>query len=188
MNRPAPPHTLEPDMRSLMNKSFVVVTAIVRLSISLSCCNICCPLSIISIFRSRSHFRFLFLFAFRQSEPYGMLKETAEKQEGNAQFEGFGIELIDELSKKLGFSYTFYLQPDNKYGGLDAKTGEWNGMLREIIDNVSKCPSQVVSSRFISSRLGNSYKSNRTHPAAICINDLIFIPCVERIAHHEHHH
>ncbi|KAM8707036.1 hypothetical protein ACLKA7_011186 [Drosophila subpalustris] len=97
MNRPAPPHTLEPDMRSLMNKSFVVVTAI--------------------------------------SEPYGMLKETAEMLEGNAQFEGFGIELIDELSKKLGFSYTFYLQPDNKYGGLDPKTGEWNGMLREIIDN-----------------------------------------------------
>lgn len=29
MNRPAPAHTLEPDMRSLMNKSFVVVTAIV---------------------------------------------------------------------------------------------------------------------------------------------------------------
>ncbi|XP_062125741.1 glutamate receptor ionotropic, kainate 2 isoform X1 [Drosophila sulfurigaster albostrigata] len=97
MNRPAATHTLEPDMRSLMNKSFVVVTAI--------------------------------------SEPYGMLKETAEKQEGNAQFEGFGIELIDELSKKLGFTYTFYLQPDNKYGGLDPKTGEWNGMLREIIDN-----------------------------------------------------
>jgi len=82
-----------------------------------------------------------FDFLFRQSEPYGMLKETPEKLEGNAQFEGFGIELIDELSKKLGFSYTFYLQPDNKYGGLDPKTGEWNGMLREIIDNVSKCPS-----------------------------------------------
>ncbi|KAH8418012.1 hypothetical protein KR222_010349, partial [Zaprionus bogoriensis] len=97
MNRPAPAHTLEPDMRSLMNKSFVVVTAI--------------------------------------SEPYGMLKETPEKLEGNARFEGFGIELIDELSKKLGFSYTFYLQPDNKYGGIDPKTGEWNGMLREIIDN-----------------------------------------------------
>ncbi|XP_017856487.1 PREDICTED: glutamate receptor ionotropic, kainate 2 isoform X3 [Drosophila arizonae] len=97
MNRPAPAHTLEPDMRSLMNKSFVVVTAI--------------------------------------SEPYGMLKETADKMEGNAQFEGFGIELIDELSKKLGFTYTFYLQPDNKYGGIDPKTGEWNGMLREIIDH-----------------------------------------------------
>lgn len=67
-----------------------------------------------------------------------MLKETPEMLEGNAQFEGFGIELIDELSKKLGFSYTFYLQPDNKYGGLDPKTGEWNGMLREIIDNVSE--------------------------------------------------
>ncbi|BFF90889.1 glutamate receptor ionotropic kainate 3 [Drosophila madeirensis] len=96
-NRPAPALSLEPDMRSLVNKSFIVVTAI--------------------------------------SEPYGMLKETSEKLEGNDQFEGFGIELIDELSKKLGFSYTFRLQPDNKYGGLDPKTGEWNGMLREIIDN-----------------------------------------------------
>ncbi|XP_017849652.1 glutamate receptor ionotropic, kainate 2 isoform X2 [Drosophila busckii] len=97
MKRPPLMHTLEPDMRSLMNKSFIVVTAI--------------------------------------SEPYGMLKETPEKLEGNAQFEGFGIELIDELSKKLGFSYTFYLQPDNKYGGIDPKTGEWNGMIRAIIDN-----------------------------------------------------
>lgn len=33
MNRPAPAHTLEPDMRSLMNKSFVVVTAIVGIRI-----------------------------------------------------------------------------------------------------------------------------------------------------------
>ncbi|KAH8323007.1 hypothetical protein KR074_002938, partial [Drosophila pseudoananassae] len=96
-NRPAPAHSLEPDMRSLVNKSFVVVTAI--------------------------------------SEPYGMLKETSEKLEGNDQFEGFGIDVIDELSKKLGFSYTFRLQPDNKYGGIDPKTGEWNGMLREIMDN-----------------------------------------------------
>ncbi|XP_023035438.1 glutamate receptor ionotropic, kainate 2 isoform X3 [Drosophila willistoni] len=96
-NRPPPAHSLEPDIRSLVNKSFVVITAI--------------------------------------SEPYGMLKETAEKLEGNDQFEGFGIELIDELSKKLGFTYTFRLQVDNKYGGIDPKTGEWNGMLREIIDN-----------------------------------------------------
>lgn len=66
-----------------------------------------------------------------------MLKETSEKLEGNDQFEGFGIELIDELSKKLGFSYTWRLQEDNKYGGIDPKTGEWNGMLREIIDSVS---------------------------------------------------
>jgi len=28
-NRPAPAHSLEPDMRSLVNKSFVVITAIV---------------------------------------------------------------------------------------------------------------------------------------------------------------
>ncbi|XP_059218526.1 glutamate receptor ionotropic, kainate 3 isoform X4 [Stomoxys calcitrans] len=84
------------DMRSLVNKSFVVITAI--------------------------------------SEPYGMLKDVPTKLEGNDQFEGFGIELIEELGKKLGFSYTFRLQEDNKYGSLDKATGKWNGMILEIIE------------------------------------------------------
>ena len=66
-----------------------------------------------------------------------MLKETSLKLEGNDQFEGFGIELIEELGKKLGFSYSFRLQEDNKYGSLDATTGKWNGMLLEIIEGVS---------------------------------------------------
>ncbi|XP_053945127.1 glutamate receptor ionotropic, kainate 2 isoform X1 [Anastrepha ludens] len=94
-NRP-PPTVVEPDQRSLVNKSFVVITAI--------------------------------------SEPYGMLKETAVKLEGNDQYEGFGIELIEELGKKLGFSYTFRLQEDNKYGSFNPKTGKYDGMMLEIIE------------------------------------------------------
>ncbi|XP_037948866.1 glutamate receptor ionotropic, kainate 2-like isoform X1 [Teleopsis dalmanni] len=96
INRPAPRIVVEQDQRSLVNKSFVVITAI--------------------------------------SEPYGMLKDTAEKLEGNDQYEGFGIELIEELSKKLGFSYTFRIQEDNKYGNLDQITKTWNGMILEIIE------------------------------------------------------
>ncbi|XP_058983025.1 glutamate receptor ionotropic, kainate 2 isoform X2 [Musca domestica] len=96
IDRPPPTVSGEPDMRSLVNKSFVVITAI--------------------------------------SEPYGMLKDVPHKLEGNDQFEGFGIELIEELGKKLGFSYTFRLQEDNKYGSLDAKTGKWNGMILEIME------------------------------------------------------
>ncbi|XP_073815886.1 glutamate ionotropic receptor kainate isoform X2 [Musca autumnalis] len=96
IDRPPPIVSGEPDMRSLVNKSFVVITAI--------------------------------------SEPYGMLKDVPYKLEGNDQFEGFGIELIEELGKKLGFSYTFRLQEDNKYGSLDKSTGKWNGMILEIME------------------------------------------------------
>uniref|UniRef100_A0A336MCA3 CSON013411 protein n=1 Tax=Culicoides sonorensis TaxID=179676 RepID=A0A336MCA3_CULSO len=66
------------------------------------------------------------------SKPYGMLKDSAEKLSGNDRFEGFGIELIHELSLMLGFNYTFVLQEDGVYGSL--KNGQWNGMLREILE------------------------------------------------------
>ena len=66
-----------------------------------------------------------------------MLKDVPNKLEGNDQYEGFGIELIEELGKKLGFSYTFRLQEDGKYGNLDQKTKTWNGMILEIMEGVS---------------------------------------------------
>lgn len=56
---------------------------------------------------------------------------------GNDQYEGFAIDIIYEISKMLGFNYTFSVQSDNVYGSLDKKSGQWNGMLRKIIDNVS---------------------------------------------------
>ncbi|XP_065349447.1 glutamate receptor ionotropic, kainate 2-like [Cloeon dipterum] len=68
------------------------------------------------------------------SDPYGMLKETSLKLNGNDRFEGFGTELIQEISMMLGFNYTFKLQDDGVYGSINKQTGQWNGMLREIID------------------------------------------------------
>lgn len=60
-----------------------------------------------------------------------MLKDSSEKLSGNDRFEGFGIELIHELSLMLGFNYTFVLQADGAYGSKNAE-GEWNGMIKEI--------------------------------------------------------
>ena len=65
-----------------------------------------------------------------------MLKETVFKMSGNDQYEGFAIDIIHEISKMLGFNYTFSVQSDNVYGSLNQHTGEWNGMLRKIIENV----------------------------------------------------
>jgi ABC-type amino acid transport substrate-binding protein len=75
-----------------------------------------------------------FLVLTALSAPYGMLREASQAMTGNDRFEGFGVELIDKLSQKLGFNYTFKLQEDGAYGSLNRETGEWNGMLREIMD------------------------------------------------------
>lgn len=65
-----------------------------------------------------------------------MLKDSALKLSGNDRFEGFGIDLIHELSLMLGFRYVFRLQEDGAYGSINNATGEWNGMIRELIDGV----------------------------------------------------
>ncbi|XP_050502337.1 glutamate receptor ionotropic, kainate 2-like isoform X3 [Diabrotica virgifera virgifera] len=66
--------------------------------------------------------------------PYQMLKDSTTQLLGNERYEGYGIDLIEELSKILGFNYTFELQADGKYGILNKVTGKWDGMMGEIID------------------------------------------------------
>ncbi|XP_055684018.1 glutamate receptor ionotropic, kainate 2 isoform X2 [Lutzomyia longipalpis] len=65
------------------------------------------------------------------SPPYGMLRESPNTLTGNDRFEGFGIDLIQELSQMLGFNYTFNLQDDGVYGSI-GPDGKWNGMIREL--------------------------------------------------------
>ncbi|KAJ8970837.1 hypothetical protein NQ317_000711 [Molorchus minor] len=68
------------------------------------------------------------------SAPYVMRKEASEKLTGNAQFEGYAVDLIHEISKVLGFNYTIRLAPDGRYGSLNRETKEWDGMMRELLD------------------------------------------------------
>ncbi|XP_065092480.1 glutamate receptor ionotropic, kainate 2 isoform X2 [Ochlerotatus camptorhynchus] len=68
------------------------------------------------------------------SPPYGMLKDSPTRLSGNDRFEGFGIDVIHELSLMLGFNYTFVLQEDGVYGSLNRETGKWNGMVQELLD------------------------------------------------------
>lgn len=66
-----------------------------------------------------------------------MRKDSISTLVGNDRYEGFGIELIDEISKMLGFNYTFVLEPNAVYGKIDTKTKQWDGMIRELLDYVS---------------------------------------------------
>lgn len=72
-----------------------------------------------------------------------MLKESDQLLQGNDRFEGFCFDIIDEISKMLGFHYVFKLVDDNKYGSRNKDTGEWNGMIRELLDGV--IPSNQLS-------------------------------------------
>lgn len=72
-----------------------------------------------------------------QSAPYGMLKESPKKLEGNDRYEGFGIEIFEELAKMNEFNYTFEIQADGVYGSYDSKTGKWTGMMEKIMDGVN---------------------------------------------------
>lgn len=72
-----------------------------------------------------------------QSAPYGMLKDSALQLTGNDRFEGFCIDLIQELSYMLGFKYIFRLQEDKAYGTYSNITKSWDGMIGEILAGVS---------------------------------------------------
>ena len=91
-----------------------------------------------------------------------MLKESAEILRGNDRFEGFVVDVIDEVSKILGFKYILQMVSDGNYGSIvstsniqsflnrfdlftkkwsldfikDQSTGEWNGIIRELLDGV----------------------------------------------------
>lgn len=52
-----------------------------------------------------------------------------------SELEGFCIDLLSQLSEKVGFRYTVHLVKDGRYGSLDA-SGNWNGMIGELIRGV----------------------------------------------------
>ncbi|XP_010220269.1 PREDICTED: glutamate receptor ionotropic, kainate 3-like, partial [Tinamus guttatus] len=70
-------------------------------------------------------------------EPFVMFRKSDTALFGNDRFEGYCIDLLKELAVILGFSYEIRLVEDGKYGAQDDK-GQWNGMIKELIDHVSE--------------------------------------------------
>ncbi len=62
-----------------------------------------------------------------QEEPYAMSK--------GSELEGFCIDLLSAVSKKLDFKYGIKLVKDSRYGKLD-DSGNWNGMIGEVVRGV----------------------------------------------------
>ncbi len=52
----------------------------------------------------------------------------------NGEFEGYCIDLIDELKKLMNFEYELY--EVEEYGKMDPDMN-WNGMIKELVDKVT---------------------------------------------------
>lgn len=74
-----------------------------------------------------------------QSSPYIMekLDSTSKQRVGNDRYEGFIIDLASQISSIVGFNYT--IKVTTGYGSVNAE-GEWNGMIKELLDEVIGCP------------------------------------------------
>lgn len=59
-----------------------------------------------------------------KQEPYTMSK--------GPQLEGFCMDLLSEVAKKMGFRYRVQLVKDGSYGRQD-ESGNWNGMIGEVV-------------------------------------------------------
>ncbi|XP_008316801.1 probable glutamate receptor [Cynoglossus semilaevis] len=59
-----------------------------------------------------------------KAEPFTMSK--------GSELEGYCMDLITELSKRVGFTYDVHIVKDNRYGSMDA-SGTWHGMVGEVI-------------------------------------------------------
>ena len=64
---------------------------------------------------------------------------------GNMRYEGFCIDLLKEIADMVGFTYRIELVPDGKYGVYDYETGEWNGIVRQLMDKVSVCDTRLCA-------------------------------------------
>ena len=64
---------------------------------------------------------------------------------GNSRYEGFCIDLLREIASMVGFEYRIELVPDGKYGVYDLETGEWNGIVRQLMDKVGSLFNTIFS-------------------------------------------
>ncbi|XP_071954989.1 glutamate receptor ionotropic, kainate 2-like [Antedon mediterranea] len=65
-------------------------------------------------------------------KPYVMEKESSKALEGNDRYEGYCIDLLEEIAKSIKFDYKIALVPDGDYG-TENVDGNWSGMVGELV-------------------------------------------------------
>ena len=68
-----------------------------------------------------------------------IILQTAADEEaptGNNRFEGFCVDLLEQIANQVGFNYQIELVQDNNYGALNLTTGEWNFWIYQIFSQI----------------------------------------------------
>jgi len=83
--------------------------------------------------------KIIYRVATRIGPPYFVYNETARELNltGNALYQGYAVDLIGAIAEQVGFEYVFVPVADQQYGKQDKDTKQWNGIIGEIINNVS---------------------------------------------------
>lgn len=63
--------------------------------------------------------------------PYMVRLNTSDAEAG---YEGFLVDLLDELAKDVGFEYV--LEESSRYGRLDQESGNWTGLIGKLLNKV----------------------------------------------------
>ena len=67
------------------------------------------------------------------NDPFFMIRNSSSNLIGNDIYEGYVIDLVEELAKELNFRYVINVVKDGNWGGKDKQTGQWNGMVGEVM-------------------------------------------------------
>lgn len=67
-----------------------------------------------------------------KTSPYIMYRSNHTDFVGNNRYEGYCIDLLNKLAKKLQFKYQIQEVADGQYGKI--VNGSWNGMVKELLD------------------------------------------------------
>ena len=65
------------------------------------------------------------------------LAPDGRKLEGNELYEGYVADLAREVAQRVGIDYIIQPVKDEKYGSQE-EDGSWNGMIGELIRDVSR--------------------------------------------------
>ena len=79
-----------------------------------------------------------------QSDPFLIMKQQnvslgGAPYVGNVRFEGYCVDLAKKVAEIIGIDYLIRPAKDGRYGAKN-KNGTWDGMIGELVRNVSVIP------------------------------------------------
>ena len=66
-----------------------------------------------------------------------MLAPKHEILQGNARYQGFSMDLIAELARRLKIKFEFEVLASGARGVYNKETKSWNGLILEVLERVS---------------------------------------------------